>query len=488
MATIEIQRRITRQNSGSNIQLSNLMFKDYVLNKNKTIQKKHDACSKPHIEATLKAGNNLVLEFSTAAHELAKQTLSAILDKSMQYYGRPVAKYTKPKINNPEDKAYIIKLENENNKLKSTIEMQNNLGSYQHQSSVPPFTTTCTQDSSLINTQNAITSIESKINDQRFRMLEFQMMQNMTMNNMISNQQMQIMMQQQQMTQQSYAHPNYGQPMYPTIPIRRFIRPPPGFLQNPMPPNYPYNGTFTPAFGPHQHVNSNSHLIRTHPGANQHVNYQNPHLTDMHSRATYKNTNQQPMYGSTQNQHYEHISRGARVNIPPHNVHVSHPDNNRHVEAEPRKHTGDQIVSPRFIKHRSTVSSQNKKEIPVNKSTQQQFPLSTNRQQDDNEQMINTNRSVAPLLTSPRDINSGSNTTSQNECATQETTCTPTLSYNIPSHREIIHDKQEASPTELVTMTQSTNLDQSFLGIGQIKLPPDISIGQKGKNPQNQTN
>jgi uncharacterized coiled-coil protein SlyX len=201
MATIEIQRRITRQNSGSNIQLSNLMFKDYVLNKNKTIQKKHDACSKPHIEATLKAGNNLVLEFSTAAHELAKQTLSAILDKSMQYYGRPVAKYTKPKINNPEDKAYIIKLENENNKLKSTIEMQNNLGSYQHQSSVPPFTTTCTQDSSLINTQNAITSIESKINDQRFRMLEFQMMQNMTMNNMISNQQMQIMMQQQQMTQ-----------------------------------------------------------------------------------------------------------------------------------------------------------------------------------------------------------------------------------------------------------------------------------------------
>jgi hypothetical protein len=63
------------------------MFKDYVLNKNKTIQKKHDACSKPHIEATLKAGNNLVLEFSTAAYELAKQTLSAILDKSMLYYG-----------------------------------------------------------------------------------------------------------------------------------------------------------------------------------------------------------------------------------------------------------------------------------------------------------------------------------------------------------------------------------------------------------------
>jgi hypothetical protein len=130
---------------------------------------------------------------------------------------------------------------NENNRLKSTNEMQNNLGSYQHQSSVPPFTTTCTQDSNLINTQNAITSIESKIKDQRFRMLEFQMMQNMTMNNMISNQQMQIMMQQQQMTQQSYAHPNYGQSMYPTIPMWRVILPPTGFLQNTMPPNYPYN-------------------------------------------------------------------------------------------------------------------------------------------------------------------------------------------------------------------------------------------------------
>ena len=63
-------------------------------------------------------------------------------------------------------------------------------------------------------------------------------------------------------------------------------------------------------------------------------------------------------------------------------------------------------------------------DIPVNKSTRQQLPLSTNQQQicDDNEQMINTNRPVAPLLTSPRDINSGNHTTSQIEGATQETT------------------------------------------------------------------
>ena len=31
--------------------------------------------------------------------------------------------------------------------------------------------------------------------------------------------------------------------------------------------------TFTPAFGLHQYENPNPSLIRTHPGANQHVNY-----------------------------------------------------------------------------------------------------------------------------------------------------------------------------------------------------------------------
>ena len=87
METTEIQRRVTRQHLDSNIQLSNPMYKDYVLNKPKAIQKKNEACSKSHIEATMKAGNNLVIEFSTAAYELAKQSLSVILNKSAQYYG-----------------------------------------------------------------------------------------------------------------------------------------------------------------------------------------------------------------------------------------------------------------------------------------------------------------------------------------------------------------------------------------------------------------
>lgn len=63
------------------------MYKDYVLNKPKAIQKKNEACSKSHIEATMKAGNNLVIEFSTAAYELAKKSLSVILNKFTQYYG-----------------------------------------------------------------------------------------------------------------------------------------------------------------------------------------------------------------------------------------------------------------------------------------------------------------------------------------------------------------------------------------------------------------
>lgn len=92
-------------------------------------------------------------------------------------------------------------------------------------------------------------NIESKINDQRFRMLEFQMMQNMTMNNMISNQQMQIIMQ-QQMIQQSYQQLNCGQPTYQTMQTKRIIPPPPGLIQNIMPPSYPYYGIRPPAFGP----------------------------------------------------------------------------------------------------------------------------------------------------------------------------------------------------------------------------------------------
>ncbi|CAC5357505.1 unnamed protein product [Mytilus coruscus] len=88
MATSEVQtRRITRMNSGGNLHISNPIYKDYVLDKSKAIQRKNDACAKPHIESTMKSGTNLVLELSTAAYEYARQCLVTILDSSTQYVG-----------------------------------------------------------------------------------------------------------------------------------------------------------------------------------------------------------------------------------------------------------------------------------------------------------------------------------------------------------------------------------------------------------------
>ena len=66
---------------------------------------------------------------------------------------RTATKSAKPKTDNPEDRAYIIKLENEINKLKSTIEMQSNLTSHQHQSSAPPLNPTGIENQNFNNVQ-----------------------------------------------------------------------------------------------------------------------------------------------------------------------------------------------------------------------------------------------------------------------------------------------------------------------------------------------
>ena len=88
MAAQEIQtRRMTRMNSRSNIQLENPIFKDYVLDKNKTIQKKSSTCNKPHIEHTVKSGNDIVIPLIISAYELAKPIITSIINTSSQYYG-----------------------------------------------------------------------------------------------------------------------------------------------------------------------------------------------------------------------------------------------------------------------------------------------------------------------------------------------------------------------------------------------------------------
>jgi len=751
METTEIQRRVTRQHSDSNIQLSNPMYKDYVLNKPKAIQKKNEACSKSHIEATMKAGNNLVIEFSTAAYELAKQSLSIILNKSAQYYAlarnseessvanvdtcikvynrkvdstqgknlkfvinlyhtsstmvingsrvdlyiadiheqlrselsakghmitalndniasslsnainnttkqhlaeintsccdsisdlaiedrkdeisdtekettdfcpicnkisltetiecsecslwlhyecagllqstvdalttldyicplctdnmlyavntyangndktvqafhdstdihpqngqlyldashksvinddedvtllkqyhnandtseqsyvqqiltqpqtskneqhncppftpsveqqapsdnvqkkpkRTATKSAKPKIDNPEDRAYIIKLENEINKLKSTIEMQSNLTSHQHQSSAPPLNPTGTENQNFNNVQFTNMNIESKINDQRFRMLEFQMMQNMTMNNMISNQQMQVIMQQQQMIQQSYQQLNCGQPTYQTMQTKRIIPPPPGFIQNIMPPSYPYYGIRPPAFGPQQqHVNFNPHVVHSHIGLNAQVSYPGQHLTRMHNGVVHQNANQPPVYSTPQN---INTLRREKLNIPQHNVNPH--NNNRHNETDfksHRKHTGCHNMPPRFDKRRSSFPSQNQADVPTINATQKEEVVTTKTSrpnfspndslqvQGDNTQ--NKSQHLAPCFNSPGDIHSG----------------------NKAQH--------EISTTNLENEPQSVNLEHHhFLGNNKIKLPPDRPNDQNVKNQQERT-
>ena len=61
-------------------------IRDYRLYKVKAMQKKKDSCGKDHMKCEIKQGQNLVIEFSTAAFELCKSCLTEILyDKDFEY-------------------------------------------------------------------------------------------------------------------------------------------------------------------------------------------------------------------------------------------------------------------------------------------------------------------------------------------------------------------------------------------------------------------
>ena len=49
--------------------------KGYKLDRNKAIEKKAEACSREHIQYTLKPGKNFVAEFSAASYELEKSSI-----------------------------------------------------------------------------------------------------------------------------------------------------------------------------------------------------------------------------------------------------------------------------------------------------------------------------------------------------------------------------------------------------------------------------
>ena len=61
-------------------------IKQYSVNKLKSLTKKLDSCTKTDLDYELKPGNNLVLQFSTVAYELAKQTIVQKIDSMKTQY------------------------------------------------------------------------------------------------------------------------------------------------------------------------------------------------------------------------------------------------------------------------------------------------------------------------------------------------------------------------------------------------------------------
>jgi len=102
----------------------------------------------------------------------------------------------KTKSENAEDKAYILKLENEINLLKSTIELQNRQSRLtEHIENNRTHTNQTVNQPGHTDINNTTQmNMDKQLTEQRLRMIKCQLMQNMTMNTMISNQQMQIIM------------------------------------------------------------------------------------------------------------------------------------------------------------------------------------------------------------------------------------------------------------------------------------------------------
>ena len=136
----------------------------------------------------------------------------------------------KTKLENAEDKAYILKLENEINLLKSTVELQNRQSRLtEHIENNRTHTNQTVNQPSHTDINNIQMNMDKQLTEQRLRMIECQLMQNMTMDTMISNQQTQIIMHQQQLIQASMHTPYNQYPACPPPAHYRFMPPPPGY-------------------------------------------------------------------------------------------------------------------------------------------------------------------------------------------------------------------------------------------------------------------
>ena len=97
MATKQLpaaNKMLTRKSSSGNILTSSSVpvstkthLKDYSLDKGKSLVKKSESCTKEHMTCEMKQGNNLVIEFSTAAYELSKVCIHEILYSKNFAYG-----------------------------------------------------------------------------------------------------------------------------------------------------------------------------------------------------------------------------------------------------------------------------------------------------------------------------------------------------------------------------------------------------------------
>lgn len=82
-----INTRLSRKNSSTNLHTNILdTSKNYTVDKTQALQKKKDSCNKEHMTARMKAGNNFVIVFSTAAYELAKQKTIEIWERNESTY------------------------------------------------------------------------------------------------------------------------------------------------------------------------------------------------------------------------------------------------------------------------------------------------------------------------------------------------------------------------------------------------------------------
>lgn len=82
-----INTRLSRKISSTNLHTHILdTNRNYTVDKTNAIQKKKDICIREHMTARMKAGNNFVIEFSTAAYELAKQKAIAIMERNDSTY------------------------------------------------------------------------------------------------------------------------------------------------------------------------------------------------------------------------------------------------------------------------------------------------------------------------------------------------------------------------------------------------------------------